>query len=303
MLRLGLVDFDTSHVVEFSQRFNQTHVASDQHVTGARVVAGIPGSSVMAPERIAGFQPQVEACGVEIVNTPDELLQRVDAVLINSLCGAAHLKSARPFLEAGVPTFVDKPFANSWEDALALVELARKHHAFLWHASALRYTQEMQTLQSRLEKIGPLHGAVSYGPAWHADGNPGLLHYGIHSTEQLFALMGPGCVSVVNMSTAQSDAVVGTWKDGRQGVVRGGRCGHTAYGILAFTEHGVLNELVSTKYAYRNLCQAIADAFQSKQAPVELDETLEVIRFLLAANESAKRDGSPVLLEEIGNTK
>ncbi len=52
MIRLGIVDFDTSHAVEFTRRLNHVGIAEDQWVEGARVVAGVPGVSEVAPEVI-----------------------------------------------------------------------------------------------------------------------------------------------------------------------------------------------------------------------------------------------------------
>ena len=43
MIRLGIVDFDTSHAVEFTKRLNHVAIAEDQWVEGAKVVAGVPG--------------------------------------------------------------------------------------------------------------------------------------------------------------------------------------------------------------------------------------------------------------------
>ncbi len=296
MIRLGIVDFDTSHAVEFTRRFNHVGVTPDQYVTGARVVMGYPGTSLMAPQRIEQFRPQVAACGVELVDDPASMLGKIDAVLITSLCGAAHLNRARMFLEAGVPTFIDKPFTTNWADAQALVDLSIQYKTLLWHASAMRFTQEIAELQTSLQRIGPLHGVLSFGPAWHGVGNPGLLHYGIHAAEQLFALMGPGCVGLSTLSTSETDVITGQWRDHRIGTLRGGRRGHTAYGVTLFAEQGVLHCLVSTQFAYRNLCQAISDAFTTGHAPVPLTETLEVMQFLLAANASAEQAGAPVEL-------
>src|SRR5579862_8238611 len=55
MIRIGLVDFDTSHVEAFTQRFNHLDVAETEWVNGARVVAGCPGDSRIMPERIPGY--------------------------------------------------------------------------------------------------------------------------------------------------------------------------------------------------------------------------------------------------------
>lgn len=207
MLRLGIVDFDSSHSIEFTRRFNHVGVDRDQFVDGARVVAGWPGNSIMAPERIAGFREQVSACGVDIVDTPDALIGRIDAALILSLSGSAHLERARPFLEAGIPTFVDKPFTCNVGDAEEIVRLADKNRTTMFNSSALPFAEEIETFRARAPQIGPLHGVVAYGPAHRAPGNPGLFHYGIHAVSILYSLMGPGCESVAFVGNDGADLV------------------------------------------------------------------------------------------------
>ncbi len=263
MIRLGIVDFDSSHSIEFTRRFNHVGVDREQWVDGARVVAGWPGSSEMSPERIPGFTEQIAACDVELVESPEALIGKIDAVLVLSLCGAAHWERVRPFLEAGLPAFIDKPFACTTSDAEQIIHLAAKHNCVLFGSSALRFSAEIEAFQNRAGQLGRLHGAVSYGPAKRADGNPGLFHYGIHSTELLFCLMGPGCQRVSTGFTEGAEVVTGYWKDGRVATLRGNRQGSTAYGFLAFCENGVVNQPVSSRYAYRNLCRAIVETFES----------------------------------------
>jgi predicted dehydrogenase len=299
MIRLGIVDFDSSHSIEFTRRFNHVGVEADQRVEGARVVAGWPGTSRMGQERIAGFAEQVRACGVELVDSPEAMLGRIDAVLVLSLAGDAHLERVRPFLEAGVPAYVDKPFACSLADAEEMVRLAEANNATLFHASALRYAAEVEAFRESAATLGGLHGAVSYGPAWRDAGNPGLFHYGIHPTAVLFALLGPGCERVWAAASEGTDVVTGAWSDGRIGTLRGGRAGSTAYGFVAFCERAVIHENVSTRYAYRNLCRKIVESF-TKKMPDEPNETsLEIVRFVLAAEESGRRGGSPVRLVDV----
>src|SRR5437762_900321 len=108
MIRLGIVDFDTSHVVEFTKRLHRIGVPEDQWVDGA-----------------------------------EDLIGRVDGVLIESQQGDAHLPRARPFLEAGLPLFIDKPFANSLHDAREIVRLAGRHGSPLFSSSSLRFTPEL----------------------------------------------------------------------------------------------------------------------------------------------------------------
>ena len=299
MIRLGIVDFDSSHSVEFTQRFNHQGVDRDQWVDGARVVAGCPGESLVSPERISQFTPLVEACGVALVNQPEELFGQVDAVLILSVCGTAHRARVLPFLQQRIPVFVDKPFANTWNDAATMVQTAAGQNTLLWNASAMRFTDDIANLRARRPHLGTIVGCSSFGPAWHVEGNPGLLHYGIHVVEQLYALLGPGCQRVSTMSTATCDVVTGIWNDGRIGTVRGQRQGSTVYGLTVFTERATIPQWTSTRNAYRNLCRKIVEGFTTGVAPVPPAEPLEVLQFILAANESTRCGGIPVELSAV----
>ena len=98
MIRVGLVDFDTSHVVAFTQRWNHVDCPEDQWVNGAMVVAGSPGISLVSPDRIDGYAQALVGYGVDLVNDPRELIGRVDAVCIESNDGSVHLDRARPFI-------------------------------------------------------------------------------------------------------------------------------------------------------------------------------------------------------------
>jgi len=297
MYRLGIVDFDSSHCVEFSRRFNHVGMDSDQTVDGARVVLGCPGSSLMSPERISVHQPQVIQCGVELVDEPGEMLGKIDAVLILSLCGSAHLDRVTPFLQAGIPAFVDKPFACRLADARTMFDLAHRHNVSLWSSSGMRFATEVEDFPRLGKMSGRLHGAVCHGPAKRAAGNPGLLHYGIHSVEMLCTLMGPGCRAVTAIHSDGADVVTGEWLDGRLGTVRGQRIGSTAYGFTAFCEHGVIPQAVSARYSYRNLCHQIVETLKSGTPPVTPIQTLEVIAFCEAALASEQAGGMRIPLE------
>lgn len=297
MYRLGIIDFDSSHCVEFTRRFNHVGMDADQVVEGARVVLGWPGSSLMFPERIAEHLPQVRASGVELVNDPSEMIGQIDAVLILSICGSAHLERVTPFLKAGIPAFVDKPFACSLEDAQAMFTLARESGVSLWSASGMRFASEVLEFQQRTTLYGDLHGVLAYGPAKRAAGNPGLLHYGIHATEILCTLMGPGCQAVTAQHVAGADVVCGEWADGRLATLRGARTGSTAYGFTAFCQHGVIPQPASARFSYRNLCANIVETLRTGTLPVTPQQTLEIIGFALAALDSEQADGARIRLQ------
>src|SRR5262249_26359951 len=124
MIKLGILDFDTSHVVEFTKRLNHKDIDKDQWVDGAEVVLGCPGESKISPERIPGYTETMKKMGVPLVDKPEALIGKVDGMLIESVGGMPHYERAKPFLEAGLPCFIDKPFTCSAADAKKIAELS-----------------------------------------------------------------------------------------------------------------------------------------------------------------------------------
>ncbi|WP_435009979.1 Gfo/Idh/MocA family protein [Tundrisphaera lichenicola] len=296
MIRLGIVDFDTSHAVEFTKRLNHVGIAEDQWVEGARVVAGVPGRSQISPEVIPQNLETLKGFGVEILDDPAELFGKVDAVMIEAVDGSVHLERAMPFLEKGMPTYVDKPFACSMADAKAMVKIAMEKHIPLMSSSSLRYAPEVVAARGGTGPVGEIIGVSTYGPAPTHPRNPGLFHYGIHPVEMLFTLMGPGCQKVTNLSTPGAEVVTGLWSDGRIASIRGIRDGKADYGFTLFGTKGVQTQGVSTQYIYRELLKKIVGMFETRQLPIDLRETLEIVAFIEAARKSAEAQGATVEL-------
>jgi hypothetical protein len=299
MVRVGLVDFDTSHVVEFTKRLNQIDIDEDQHVPGARVVAGVPGTSKLSPEPIPQYTAQLKKYGVELLESPDRLFGKVDAVMIESVDGSVHWDRAKPFLERGLPTFVDKPFACTLVDARAMVDLAARTHAPIFSSSSLRYAPEVVEMRGEAAGIGKILGVATYGPApLDASGrNPGLFHYGIHPVEMLYAIMGSGCDVVACTSSDTVEVVTGRWNDGRVATVRGLRAGKQDYGFTVFGENAVVSRAVETRYIYRELLKQVVAMFETGKPPIDPVETLELVAFIEAAHQSAKQGGMRLALQ------
>jgi hypothetical protein len=295
MIKLGIVDFDTSHVVAFTERLNHKIADKDQWVDGAEVVIGCPGKSEIMPERIPDYVKEMERLGVKLVEKPEDMIGKVDGMLIESQEGGAHWASARPFLEAGLPCYIDKPFTCSVADARKIIDLAEKKKAPIFSTSALRYAPELVQYVAE-KKQGDIIGCMAYGPAPLFDKdpklNPGLYHYGIHAVEILYTLMGPGCVRVHCTHEKDVDVVTGHWTDGRVATVRGIRRGKSDYGALAFSDKGVQPIPIGTGLIYRELLKKIVGLFDKKKSPLDIAEMLEIVAFIEAANKSGSNHGA-----------
>lgn len=292
MIRLGIVDFDTSHAVEFTKRLNHVDIEEAQWVEGAKVVAGVPGQSQLSPEVIPKNVEAMKKYGVPLFDDPAELYGKIDAVLIEAVDGSVHLDRAMPFLKKGIPMFVDKPFTCSLAHAKELINFAAEKHIPLMSSSSLRYAPEV--VKAKGGDSGKILGVSTYGPApLDPKGrNPGLFHYGIHPVEMLFSLMGSGCEKVTCLGNADGEVVTGLWSGGRVGTIRGLRKGASPYGFTVFGEKSVTTQPVSTQFIYRELLKQIVGMFTTREMPIDLRETLEIVAFIEAAKSSLDKGGA-----------
>lgn len=70
------------------------------------------------------FIEAVKAEGVEIVLSMEELLTKLDVVLLESVDGRTHYRQASPVLCAGKTMIIDKPIAATLEDAERIFKAA-----------------------------------------------------------------------------------------------------------------------------------------------------------------------------------
>ncbi|MGM0532828.1 MAG: Gfo/Idh/MocA family protein [Bacteroidota bacterium] len=292
--RIGIIGLDTSHSIAFTEAFNESD--SDKEFGDYRVVAAYPkGSSTIKSsyERIPGYKEKVKEMGVEIVDSIEELIDQVDFVLLETNDGRLHLEQALPVLEAGKTMFVDKPVTASLSDAIILYDKAEQYNVPIFSSSSLRHGASNAQAIAR-GKLGKVFGASTYSPATIEETHPDLFWYGIHGVELLYTVMGTGCKSVERIYTEGTDMVVGLWQDGRIGTFRGMRKGKHDYGGVAFGEED--NSTLGEYQGYKPLLKEIAKFFDTGEVPVTREETLELLAFMEAADESKRLGGASVNL-------
>jgi predicted dehydrogenase len=294
--KVGIIGLDTSHSVAFTKALNDP--ASGPEFGGYKVVAAYPKGSndiKSSADRIPGYTEDVKKLGVEIVNSIQELLEKVDFVLLETNDGRLHLEQAIPVMKAGKRMFIDKPVAASLSDAVAIYEAAKHYNVPVFSSSSLRYTTGIKEIAEG--SIGKVLGADTYSPATLEKTHPDLFWYGVHGVETLFTLMGTGCKTVSRTFTENYDKVVGTWNDTRIGSFRGIRSGKGDYGGTVFGEKGIS---VLGKYSgYNPLLVKITEFFSTGIPPVSAEETIEIFTFMASAEESKFKEGKPVEMAPI----
>ena len=294
--RVGMIGLDTGHSSAFAKSLNNPQAGNK--FNGYKVVAAYPNGTEDITEwknRIPQLTEEVKNQGVEIVDSIEKMLKKVDVVLLTCIDGNRHLEQVLPVFKAGKRVFIDKPFAGSLSDAFAIAEAAEKYRVPMFSASSLRYINGVDEIADG--KIGKVLGADAFSPAYIEEHHPDLFWYGVHGVEILFTIMGTGCKSVKRTFTADTDVVVGVWEGDRIGTYRGIRSGKGGYGATVFGEKGI--SVIDKYEGYEPLLVKISEFFDTGIIPFPTDETLEIFAFMQAAEESKLNGGISIDIEAV----
>lgn len=118
----------------------------------------------------------------QVVDEPEAMLGQIDALLLARDDAENHLEFAYPFLQAGIPVYIDKPIALSLKDIDALYQL-EQYEGQIFTCSALRYAKELMLSESDRERIGPIRHLQAITPkSWEK--------YSVHIIEPSLQIIG-----------------------------------------------------------------------------------------------------------------
>ncbi len=163
-LKAGIIGVD-AHALPWTKLINNPKNTGP--LAEIRIVAAYPGGSPDIPQSMALLKQEVEpvrALGVEMVDSIDALLKKVDVVLLLSIDGRKHLEQARPVFAAGKRVFIDKPVGGSLVDAIKIYDLAKKSGVPCFSSSGLRYGPRLAAMRND-PKFGAVAVATPSAPA------------------------------------------------------------------------------------------------------------------------------------------
>lgn len=287
-MRIGAIGIDSSHLPEFSRRIKEMH---DAGRTPCRVTKFWTDGRHDWPvaSDVEKWRQQAIDLGVEPAGSIEELLDSVDGVMVLAVSGARHLEFARPSLERGMPTYVDKPLTCDLEEARTLLGLARKTGAPCYSASSLRFATELEAIDRG--ELGDIVAIDAFGPGELNDGAPGLLHYGVHTIEMVDAIWGPGVKRVSAIEFPDRHLVDLEYGDGRYARLRLERRGAYDFGATVQGVKATHQFKVNFGPVYGRLVQGMTQFFEGGPAPADLRDIVENVAVMLAGNASIAADG------------
>ena len=192
MIRIGIVGTENSHALAFAKYFNLPDENGCMRYDNIRVTA------------IAGDEADnVRICeAVPIAFATDnymELLGKVDAVMITSRRGSVHFAQAKPFLECGLPLFIDKPFTTDVHEALLLEKQISQFDGLVVGGSGCKLAPQITELKSKAAALRRKADLLSASMAFTSIADSpydGFWFYAPHLVEMALAVFGGNPVSV-----------------------------------------------------------------------------------------------------------
>jgi hypothetical protein len=287
MIRIGVVNIDTSHPLAFSGYLRQGNRAR---------YAAVYNDSFRGDDEVAAF---IRNHGLDRrCSTIAEMADCVDVGFIQGTNWDKHLVQAQPFIDRGKPVFIDKPFVGNIADCRKVEALAAAGAKILG-SSSLRYVKE--TTDFLAIPVGERGEIVNL----YVTSGVNDFDYAIHASEAIGGLLGPGAQSVTycgcgEVGGARSETFIVRFATGQSAVYNLCIGVWQPFEVVVTTTKSTYQYRVDTGVIYQPMLDLICDAVEngaSQIAPVS--DITESVKILIAGRISREKNGATIALADI----
>jgi predicted dehydrogenase len=228
-----------------------------------------------------------------VVAQPTDVIGHVDAVIIATDLGGEHVARARPFVEAGLPVFIDKPLTDNEPDLKIFKDWVAAGKPIM-SSSSMRYTKEFLPYRLSTRELGELRFvSITTPKSWET--------YGIHALEGMYPILGPGFLSARNTGTAKRNVVHLKHASGCDVIVVASYDMLGSFGCLQLCGTAGKVQLTSgdSFFAFKAQLEAFVGYLRTGVHPFPFAETVELMQLVIAGIRSRAQGGREVLLAEI----
>jgi predicted dehydrogenase len=282
-VKVAVIGLDTSHTIQFIKRMQDPECEAKWKVEGLKAISCMRFETPFQNRQgLDERQKQIEDWGVKVTEDFDEAIQGCDAIMLEINDPAYHLEYFSRCAGLGKPVFLDKPMADDIKSGLKIYELAKKNKTRVFSASSLRFVTE---LQDAIKTIGDPQYVSVFGPLGIAPAGSSIVWYGVHAFEMLQKAMGRGAISTLAVKDDAGVTVIVEYPDKKRGVVELTE-GAYVYGGSIRSQKNSAAFIVDMSMAYTLQLREVADFFRGGEASLTIDDTLEVMDMLDAAERS-----------------
>lgn len=291
-LKIALIGLDTSHAVEFARRMQAPDCDPEMRVAGMKAVRCLRfPTPFMNEEGLDERQKQLEAWGVKVTTDFEEAVSDCDALMLEINDPAYHLEYFRKCADLGKPLFLDKPLADNLENGRAICDLARAKGVRVLSCSSLRFAPD---LEEACQALPEPRYVSTFGPLGIAPAGSSIVWYGVHAFEMLQRALGRGAAKVFARRDCAGVVTVVEYGDGRRGVVELTE-GAYNYGGFLRGQGQSRPFVVDGRRLYSDQLEVVHRFFRGEEPPLQLEDTLEVMALLDAAERSSQSGAEVVL--------
>lgn len=209
-----------------------------------------------------------------VCNNLEDMVGAVDAVLLARDDAEHHEQMAMPFLQAGIPIFIDKPLALSLKDANNML-VAQAHEEQLFSCSSLKFAKELLLTPEDWEKLGEVTYVEAQTPKYWNTYAVHLLDPIIHNLPNRGAL-----TDVKKNLTGHIQVGEVNWQNLKARIATYG-----TYAVpLQFNYFGAKGNVIKTFTdsfsAFKSSIEVFVDSIRQKSTPIPRTETLEIVEIL-----------------------
>ena len=275
-IRIGIIGAENSHTVGFGKLFN-----IDNKFPGVEVKYLWGETDELAKDAAAKGQIP------NIVKDPLEMMGKIDALIVDHRHAKYHLKAAEPFVKAGIPTFIDKPFCYRVNEGKAFLSMAREKGTPVTSYSTIAQSDSTFDIAEQIKTLGEFNNVVRYGPADIESPYGGIFFYGIHLVQPLMYMFGND-IKVVKINKYEKKAgAVLIFESGLQANLVFSSL-HYGWETFAETKTGIVElksrvQETSPERCYRDM----VEMFRTGKEPLAHESILKCIAVLEALERSA----------------
>jgi predicted dehydrogenase len=230
------------------------------------------------------------ACNIaNAVSNYREFLGNVKAVIIARDDFEIHMEMARPFLEADIPVFIDKPLSLDVSELREFKPYLESGQ--LMSCSGMRYARELDEPRANLESYGNIkliRGAIVL--SWEK--------YGVHLLDAILGLTSARPVSVQMLSTEHASAAVRLEDGVLLQIDALGESARTFHVEIFGTKRTGAFDIIDNFSMFRRMLWEFTTSIRSGKPAIPPQRTLDIMRVLIAGRIS-KKESREVLLNEI----
>lgn len=179
-IRIGIIGAENSHAGMFARFFNL-----NKRFPGCEVLY------IWGEEDKFAIRTAKNGKIPNIVKDPNEMLGKIDALIVDHRHAKYHLEPALPFIKAGIPTFIDKPFCCRVAEGKEFLRIAREMKTPVTSYSSAAHNNGVLDMKAQLPTIGKIIHIIAYGYGDVDDTQyGGVSFYGVHLVQRIMAIFG-----------------------------------------------------------------------------------------------------------------